>query len=53
MGKVGADISYNTMWMGLRAFAETGLGIIVSCMLSLPKLIGMRCKVLHNTLQTP
>jgi hypothetical protein len=39
MDEANADVSYNTTWMGLCIFAEVGLGIVVSCMLSLPKFI--------------
>lgn len=34
-----ADVSYNTAWEGLWAFAEITFGIIVTCTFSLPKLI--------------
>ncbi|KAL9613858.1 MAG: hypothetical protein Q9204_008868 [Flavoplaca sp. TL-2023a] len=37
-----ADISYNVAWMGLWAYAEIGLGIIVICTLSLPKFIEVK-----------
>ena len=37
-----ADVSWNVGWMGLWAFAEVGLGIIVICALSLPKFIESR-----------
>lgn len=39
-----ADISYNVAWMGLWAYAEIGLGIIVICTLSLPKFIEVKGK---------
>jgi hypothetical protein len=39
MGGADADVSYNAAWMGLWAFAEISLGIVVTCMLSLPRLI--------------
>ncbi|KAL8672747.1 MAG: hypothetical protein Q9168_002801 [Polycauliona sp. 1 TL-2023] len=37
-----ADISYNVAWMGLWAYAEIGLGIIVICTFSLPKFIEVK-----------
>ncbi|KAL8749337.1 MAG: hypothetical protein Q9199_007748 [Rusavskia elegans] len=39
-----ADISYNVAWMGLWAYAEIGLGIIVICTLSLPKFFEVKGK---------
>ncbi len=42
-----ADISYNVAWMGLWAYAEIGLGLIVICTLSLPKFIEVKRKKLR------
>ncbi|KAI4247214.1 MAG: hypothetical protein L6R40_001557 [Gallowayella cf. fulva] len=42
-----ADISYNVAWMGLWAYAEIGLGLIVICTLSLPKFIEVKGKKLR------
>lgn len=39
LGGKNADVSYNTAWQGLWAFAEISLGIIVTCTFSLPKFI--------------
>ena len=39
LGGENADVSYNTAWQGLWAFAEISLGIIVICTFSLPKFI--------------
>ena len=39
-----ADVSYNVAWMGLWAYAEIGLGLIVICTLSLPKFIEVKGK---------
>jgi nicotinic acid phosphoribosyltransferase len=42
MGRTNADVSYNVAWMGLCIIAEISLGIIVACMLSMPKLVEAR-----------
>lgn len=42
-----ADVSYNVAWMGLWAYAEIGLGLIVICTLSLPKFIEVKRKKLR------
>ena len=49
MGEDGADVSYNAVWMGLCIFAEVSFGIIVSCRLSLPKVIESKADALINT----
>ncbi|PSN69522.1 hypothetical protein BS50DRAFT_522144 [Corynespora cassiicola Philippines] len=38
------DITYNTLWLGLTCCAEMTLGIIVSCIITLPKLGEARSK---------
>ena len=48
MGGKNADITYNAAWMGCWAFVEISLGIIVTCALSLPKLIEAKGKKLRN-----
>ena len=47
-----ADISYNVAWMGLWAYAEIGLGLIVICTLSLPKFIEVKGKKLRTFLSS-
>ncbi|KAL8913226.1 MAG: hypothetical protein Q9171_001940 [Xanthocarpia ochracea] len=42
-----ADVSYNVAWMGLWAYAEIGLGLIVICTLSLPKFVEVKGKKLR------
>lgn len=42
-----ADVSYNVAWMGLWAYAEIALGLIVICTLSLPKFIEVKGKRLR------
>ena len=37
IGGENADVSYNTAWQGLWAFAEISFGIIVTCTFTLPK----------------
>ena len=37
IGGQNADVSYNTAWEGLWAFAEISFGIIVTCTFTLPK----------------
>lgn len=49
MGEADADVSYNAAWMGLCIFAEVSFGIIVSCMLSLPKFVESKANTLINT----
>ena len=39
LGGANADVSYNTAWQGLWAFAEISFGIIVTCTLLLPKFL--------------
>jgi hypothetical protein len=39
MGQTNADASYNIAWLGLCIIADISLGIIVACMLSMPKLV--------------
>jgi hypothetical protein len=34
-----ADLSYEFAWMGMFAYAEISLGLIVACALALPKLL--------------
>lgn len=47
LGDKDADISYNAAWMGCWAYVEIALGIIVTCTLSMPKLIEARGKKLR------
>ena len=44
LGGKDADIAYNATWMGCWAFVEIAFGIIVTCTLSMPKLIEARGK---------
>lgn len=37
-----ADVSYNTAWQGLSAYAEISFGIIVTCTFTLPKFIEVK-----------
>lgn len=39
MSGSNADVSYNTAWLGCWVYAEICLGIIVTCMISLPKFV--------------
>ena len=51
-----ADVSYNTAWQGLWAFAEISFGIIVACTFSLPKLIeakGTHLRSVFSSLTRP
>ena len=52
LGGQDADISYNAAWMGCWAYVEIALGIIVTCTLSMPKLIEARGKKLRLLLAT-
>lgn len=56
IGEQNADVSYNTAWEGLWAFAEISFGIIVTCTLSLPKFIeaeGKRIRGAFSSLTKP
>jgi hypothetical protein len=56
LGGENADVSYNTAWQGLWAFAEISLGIIVTCMFSLPKFIeakGAKLRGVFSNLARP
>ena len=48
MGGQNADVSYNTAWAGIWAFAEISLGITVSNTLFLPKFIEAKGKKLRG-----
>ena len=51
-----ADVSYNVAWMGLWAYAEIALGLIVICTLSLPKSIevnGKRLRLFLSSISLP
>ena len=39
MSVTNPDVSYNAAWLGCWVYAEVALGIVVTCMLSLPKLV--------------
>ncbi|KAF2832848.1 hypothetical protein CC86DRAFT_399514 [Ophiobolus disseminans] len=45
-----ADVSFNAAWMGLAGCAEIAFGIIVTCMLSLPKFFDAKGKWLLGLL---
>ena len=56
LGGADADVSYNTAWQGLWAFAEITFGIIVTCTLLLPKFLeakGARMRGILSSLQRP
>lgn len=51
-----ADISYNVAWLGLWAYAEISLGLIVICTLSLPKFIevkGVKLRLFLSSISRP
>ncbi|KAI4255881.1 MAG: hypothetical protein L6R42_006511 [Xanthoria sp. 1 TBL-2021] len=50
MGEKDADVSYNAAWLGLWAYAEISLGIILISSFSLPKLIEARGKTMRIVL---
>lgn len=52
LGGENADVSYNTAWQGLWAFAEISLGIVVICTFSLPKFIEAKGKMLRGLLSS-
>lgn len=47
-----ADVTYNTAWQGLWAFAEISLGITVTCSFSLPKFIEAKGTFLRGVLSS-
>nr|AUW31341.1 putative ribosomal protein [Cladonia uncialis subsp. uncialis] len=56
VGGANADISYNTAWQGLWAFAEISFGIIVTCTLLLPKFLeakGAKLRGVFSSLTRP
>ena len=56
LGGPNADVSYNTAWQGLWAFAEISLGIVVTCTFSLPKFIeakGSKLRGIFSSLTRP
>ena len=52
LGGENADVSYNTAWQGLWAFAEISLGIIVACTFLLPKFIEAKGTKLRGVLSS-
>lgn len=52
VGGENADVSYNTAWQGLWAFAEISLGIVVTCTFSLPKFIEAKGTKLRGVLSS-
>lgn len=51
-----ADVSYNTAWQGLSAYAEISFGIIVTCTFTLPKFIevkGTKVRGILSSLMRP
>lgn len=50
LGRENADVSYNTAWEGLWAFAEIGLGMNVTSIFLLPKFIEAKGTKLRGTL---
>ena len=56
MGGHNADVSYNTAWGGMWAFADIGLGITVTGTLLLPKFIqakGAKLRGIFSSLTRP
>lgn len=56
LGGENADVSYNTVWQGLWAFAEISLGIVVTCTFTLPKFIeakGAKLRAVISSLTRP
>lgn len=47
-----ADVSYNTAWQALWSYAEISLGMIVTCLLSLPKFIEVKGTKLRGFLSS-
>ena len=50
--EANADFTYNFAWVGLWAFAENALGIIVICAFTLPKFIEARGKKVRSFLSS-
>ena len=51
-----ADASWNFAWLGFWAFAEIGLGIIVICVLTLPKFVeskGKKVRLFFSSMVKP
>lgn len=52
IGRPNTDVSYNAAWQGFWAYAEISLGLIVTCTLTLPRLVKAKDKQLRAVMSS-